>query len=60
MFDWLEDDEKPPGTNLKRSLEQWNVILGLYASTVFRKPIDIPFDPPDDLWERLKAALAGA
>ena len=22
MFDWLEDDGKPPGTNLKRSLEQ--------------------------------------
>ncbi len=60
MFDWLEDDGKPPGTNLKRSLDQWNVILGLYASTVYRKPIDIPFDPPDDLWERLKAALAGA
>ena len=60
MFDWLEDDGKLPGTNLKRSLEQWNVILGLYASTVYRKPIDIPFDPPDDLWERLKEALAGA
>lgn len=60
MFDWLEDDAKVPGTNLKRALEQWNVILGLYASTVYRKPIDIPFDPPDDLWERLKEALAGA
>ncbi|MBA7710078.1 hypothetical protein ES703_119008 [subsurface metagenome] len=35
-------------------------MLGLYASTVFRKPIDIPFDPADDLRERLKEALAGA
>lgn len=58
MFDWLEDDGKPVGTNLKRSLEQWNVVLGLYASTVYREPIDVPFDPPDDLWEKLGQALA--
>jgi len=58
MFDWLEDDAKMPGTNLKRALDQWNVILGLYASTVYRKPIDIPFDPPDDLWENLNKVLA--
>jgi predicted dehydrogenase len=57
MFDWLEDGGSPPGTNLKRSLEQWNVVLGLYASTVCRRPIDIPFDPPDDLWARLGDAL---
>ena len=58
MFDWLEDDGKPVGTNLKRSLEQWNVVLGLYASTVYREPIDVPFDPPDALWEKLGQALA--
>jgi len=58
MFDWLEDDGKPVGTNLKRSLEQWNAVLGLYASTVYREPIDVPFDPPDDLWEKLGQALA--
>ena len=58
MFDWLDDGENPPGTNLKRTLEQWNVVLGLYASTVYHQPIDIPFDPPDDLWQRLATTLA--
>ncbi len=57
MFDWLEDDGKPVGTHLKRSLQQWNVVLGLYASTVSRKPIDIPFDPPDEMWENLAETL---
>jgi predicted dehydrogenase len=58
MFDWLEDDTKAVGTNLKRSLAQWNVVLGLYSSTVQGGPVDLPFDPPDDLWERLGQALA--
>lgn len=58
MFDWLEDDGKLPGTNLKRSLEQWNVILGLYASALWRKPVDVPFDPPGDLFEKLGQALS--
>jgi predicted dehydrogenase len=58
MFDWLEDDGKPAGTHLKRALAQWNVVLGLYAGTVGRKPVDLPFDPPDDLWEQLGQALA--
>lgn len=57
MFDWLEDDSKPAGTNLKRALYQWNVVLGLYASSLLRKPIDIPFDPPDDLFLKLAEAL---
>lgn len=53
MFDWLEDDSKIVGTHFKRALAQWNVILGLYASAVYRKPIEVPFDPPDDLFEQL-------
>lgn len=57
MFDWLDDDAKPVGTHLKRSLSQWNAILGLYASTVYRKPIDLPFEPEDDLWDKLKTTL---
>jgi hypothetical protein len=54
----LENDGKPVGTNLRRSLDQWNVVLGLYASTLWRKPVDIPFDPPDDLFEELGRALS--
>jgi len=59
MFDWLEDDSRPAGTNLKLSLHQWNVVLGLYASSLLRRPIDIPFDPPEDLFLRLAEALRG-
>jgi hypothetical protein len=47
------------GTNLRRALEQWNVVLGVYACTVLHRPIDLPFDPPDDLWELLRTALEG-
>jgi hypothetical protein len=57
MFDWLEDRRKPVGTNLKRALHQWNAVLGLYASTVYRQPVDLPFEPEDDLWEQLVQAL---
>jgi predicted dehydrogenase len=57
MFDWLEDGNRPPGTNLRRSLAQWNVILGLYASALWRRPVETPFDPPDDLFDRLDEAL---
>ena len=57
MFDWLEDDAKPVGTHLKLALHQWNAVLGIYASALAREPIDIPFDPPDNLCEELRAVL---
>ncbi len=57
MFDWLEDDSKPAGTNLERALHQWNVVLGLYTSSALGKVIDIPFDPPQDIFLRLAEAL---
>lgn len=58
MFDWLEDDGKPAGTNLKQSLHEWQVVLALYASALQRRPIEIAqFDPPEDLFDQLAAAL---
>jgi hypothetical protein len=57
MFEWLEDSGKPVGTSLTRSLAQWNAVLGLYASTIWRRPVPLPFDPPNDLWEQLAVAL---
>jgi predicted dehydrogenase len=57
MFDWLEGGA-PVGTHLKRSLVQWNAVLGLYASTVWRRPVDLPFAPPEDLWVRLGQTLS--
>ena len=58
MFDWLEDDAKPVGTRLTRALHQWNAVLGIYASALSHEPVDIPFDPPDNLCEELKETLA--
>lgn len=59
MFDWLEDDATIPGTNFGQSLHEWEVILALYSSALERKPVDLDgFDPPADLFDRLKTALA--
>lgn len=58
MFGWIEDETKIPGSNFKQSLHEWEVILALYASSLERKPIKLEkFDPPIDLFDRLKAAL---
>jgi len=48
MIDWLEDDSKPAGTNLKRSLHEWKAVLALYASSLTRSPIIMDeFDPTE-------------
>jgi predicted dehydrogenase len=60
MFDWLEDDGKPCPTNLSMSLDEWLVILAGYLSTVEAKPVDLPFNPPDDLLKRFRAFVGAA
>lgn len=60
MFDWLEDDGKPCPTNLTTSLDEWLVILAGYMSTVEARPVDLPFDPPDDLLDRFKVFVGEA
>jgi predicted dehydrogenase len=57
MIDWLEDDKKIAPTNIGRALEHWNAILGLYASVVYGRPIEIPFVPADNLFDKLKERL---
>lgn len=58
LFDWLKDDQKLPGTHLSQSLQEWKVVLALYASALYRRPIEMSeFDPPDDLFEQLRVAL---
>ena len=59
MLTWIEDDSRPAGTHLARSLSQWNTLLGVYASAVWGRPVPLPFDPPDDLFELLTARLRG-
>jgi hypothetical protein len=58
MFAWFEDDSLIPGTNLKQSLHEWKVVLALYASALYRKPIELAtFDPPPDLFDQLIKVL---
>jgi hypothetical protein len=58
MFDWIEDDNSAVETNLKLALHQFNAVLGIYASAISYKPIDLPFDPPADLDSQLLEVLA--
>ncbi len=56
-FDWLLDDAQPHPTRLVRSLDQFNVILGIYVSALSARPVDLPFDPPDGLLAALRERL---
>lgn len=58
MFDWIEDDTRPVETNLKLALHQFNAVLGIYASAISHQPINIPFNPPDDLDAQLRETLS--
>jgi len=57
LFDWLEDDSRPSPTRLDVALDEWLIILALYASVVDTAPVSFPFDPPNDLLDRLKRHL---
>ena len=58
MLRWVEDEDQPVETNLKRALHQWNAVLGLYASALYRRPIKIPFEPPVDLLLQLRTEIS--
>jgi hypothetical protein len=44
-------------TNLQQSLAEFNLLLGIYQSGSLRKPIDLPFDPPDQLIQHMQEIL---
>ena len=55
MFSWLEDDRQVPGTSLTQSLQEWKVVLAMYASALERRPITLEgFEPHNDLVERYR------
>lgn len=57
VFDWYEKDE-PCGTSLEQSLHEFKVILALYGSSLYRKPIDMhSYEPTNAVFEKLKTAL---
>ncbi|MCD6506372.1 Gfo/Idh/MocA family oxidoreductase [Candidatus Poribacteria bacterium] len=56
-FEWIEDESRPHPTRLELALQQFNVILGLYASALDRKPIELPYKPDGNFLERLRERL---
>lgn len=60
MFDWLEDERKVHPNSLAVSLDEWLVLLGQYMSVVERRPVELPFDPPDDLLEQYRRVAGEA
>jgi predicted dehydrogenase len=58
MFDWIENEDHPAGTNLELGLHQWEAVLALYASALWRRPVELPFEPPEDLFLKLAEALS--
>jgi predicted dehydrogenase len=60
MLDWLEDETQVHPNNLATSLDEWLVILAGYLSTVEARPVDFPFDPPEDLLEQFRRFVGAA
>ncbi len=58
VFAWLDDDSVGHATQLSNSLNEFGIILGMYASALTRRPVALPFDPPANLLDDLAAALA--
>ena len=56
-FEWAADENKPHPTRLERNLQQFNVVLGGYASALEGRPVDLPFDPSDGMLEAFKERL---
>ena len=54
-FDWAEDEANLHPTRLERALIKFNIILGVYESTLQRAPISLPFEPPDGLIDSLRS-----
>jgi predicted dehydrogenase len=55
MAEWLEDDRKVHPNCLETSLVESNTVLGLYASAIQGKPIDLPYVAQEGLLAGLKA-----
>ncbi len=57
-FDWVKDENNLHPTRLELSLVQFNIILGIYVSTLNSVPVSLPFEPPDGLLDSLESRLA--
>ena len=58
MFDWIEDDRVVHPLNLERALVDFNIVLGIFVSSLEHRPVELPFDPPDGIIDRLRKTLS--
>jgi len=58
-LEWLDDTSRVHPTNLDASLNQFNVILGIYTSALKNAPVSLPVEPEDGLLDALRARLGG-
>ena len=57
IFDWLDDENNVHPTHLKQSLVESNIILGMYQSGLTNEIIELPFEPPDGLFDAFQEKL---
>ncbi len=57
MFDWLESEDNPHPLRLELALRDFNIIMGLYTSALEHRVVDLPFEPPNNLIEKLRTRL---
>ena len=57
IFDWLDNENSVHPTHLKQSLVESNIILGMYQSGLTNEIIDLPFEPPDGLFDAFQEKL---
>ncbi|MBT3275256.1 MAG: Gfo/Idh/MocA family oxidoreductase [Spirochaetales bacterium] len=53
LIDWLLDDNAISPSNIEHALIEWNAVLALYHSSLTGEIVQIPFDPPEDLFEKM-------
>ena len=57
IFDWLDDENNVHPTHLNQSLVESNIILGMYQSGLTNEIIELPFEPPDGLFDAFQEKL---
>ena len=57
MLQWIENDTKIHPLNLDLALRDFNIILGIYTSALEHRPVELPFNPADNLIDALRTRL---
>ena len=57
MLQWIEDDTKVHPLNLDLALRDFNIILGIYTSTLEHRPVELPCEPANNLIHALQTRL---